>query len=284
MRSRRRSMAGASIVGIAAVLAACGSSPSTLGKTPGAVVLDAALSANQQQTALIEMSLSSSGLPSGSTVGGTGTGAINFDSHAEKITFRYSGSRVQGFQLEELLVGGHVYLAPSGGGKDVASVLPGKEWIEGPGNFAGQATSAATQNPFDTMSALRAKGDHVVDLGASSIAGRAVEEYAVTVNPDAVLAQINKEHLPPSVVEATKALLSGGPPTLKVWVQQSNDSLRQVAVTMPFPASTFPGASLTVTMGLTDYGAPVSIEAPPASVVASYAQFEQAAKQAAPKA
>jgi len=280
MRSRRMLMAGAAIIGIAPVLAACSSSLSAFSKSPNSVVLDAAISAQKQRTALLEMSLSSSGLPSGETVGGTGSGEVNFGSGAMKVKFTYSGSRGQGLQLAELVVGDHFYMAPSQGGQGVSSLLPGKTWIENPGNLAGQTTSATTQNPASMLSGLRAKGNKVVDLGASVVSGSAVEEYAVTINPAAALAQVNREQMPSSVVQGAKALLSNGPMTWKVWVDRSTDTLRQFAVTMPFPASTAPGASLTVTMGFTDYGAPVSIESPSPSDVASYAQFEQAAKQA----
>jgi hypothetical protein len=228
----------------------------------------------------VQLSLSSAGLPAGSSEGGIGFGQVDFDTGAMTATFDYSGSpRVQGLQLSELIVGGHLYLAPSQNGQSVSSLLPGKEWIANPGNLTSQLTGeAGSENPADMLGALEAKGNTVIDLGPSVVDGMATEAYSVTSNPAQALARLNQEHMPASVAKGAKALISAGPVKTKVWVNQPSHVIRQLAVGVPVPGTT--GATVTVTMDFSDFGAPVSISPPPASTVATYGQFEQAAKAA----
>ena len=212
MYSRRSVLTLAVVIAIALSAAGCASSarPSQH-RSAGTIVLDAVVFAQRQQTALVHMSLSSSGLPNGATLGGSGTGQVNFDTGAMKATFVYSGeAQIAGLQLDELVVGGHLYMAPSQDGQGVSTFLPGKEWIENPGNLAGQTTGAASENPAGMLSALRAKGNKVVDLGPSVVDGTSVTEYSVTINPASVLAWLSKEQMPVSVIQAAKALLKRG--------------------------------------------------------------------------
>ena len=63
-------------------------------------------------------------------------------------------------------------------------------------------------------------------------------------------------------------------------MNQSSDAVSQMAVTFPVPGSTTPGAAITVTLGFGDFGAQTSIDLPSAGSVATFSQFEQAAKAA----
>lgn len=160
----------------AAVLAAAGcasAAPQTKGsRTPNSIVLDAIHSTQQHRTALVQMSISSAGLPDGSTVGGTGSGQIDFATGAMKVTFDYSCSpKLQGLKLRELTVGGHLYIAPSQNGQSVPSLLPGKEWVANPGNLSNQLSGqAATIRP--TCSGLwRLKGTRWRTSGHLRLAG-----------------------------------------------------------------------------------------------------------------
>jgi hypothetical protein len=81
-----------------------------------------------------------------------------------------------------------------------------------------------------------------------------------------------------SVVEGAKAFINAGPFKVHVWVDHSPDGIRQMAVTLPVPRASDTGATVTVTMAFSAPGTPVSIQPPSASTVATYAQFEQAAK------
>jgi hypothetical protein len=223
------------------------------------------------------MSIDSSGVSGGSTIGGNGAGQVDFDTNAMKVTFDYSGSaRLQGLQLKELFVGGHLYIAPSQNGQGVSTLLPGKEWVESPASVANQVTGTGNQNPADMLAALAAKGDTVVDVGPAEIGGVTTEEYSVTGSPAAALARLSQEHLPASIVKGAEAFISAGPFKMKVWVDQSSEMIRQMAVAIPVPGDS--GAAVTVTMGLADFGTPVSIVPPPVSTVATYAQYEQATK------
>ena len=281
MRVRRSILTGVVVGGIALAAAGCSSSGSgaKVTRTPNSIVLDAVHSAQGQRTAIVQLSLSSAGLPAGSNEGGIGFGQVDFDTGAMTATFDYSGNpRIQGLQLTELIVGGHLYIALSQNGQSVPSLLPGKEWIANPGNLDSELTGSGSQNPADIVGALAAKGNTVVDIGPSAIDGMATEEYSVTSNPAQALTKLSQEHLPASIVKGAKALISAGPVQMKVWVNQSSDVIRQL--TMGLPVSGEKGATVTVTMDFSDYGAPVSISPPPASTVATYGQFEQAAKAA----
>ncbi len=281
MQLRRSILTGVVAGGLALATAGCSSSGSEakVSPTPNSVVLDAVHLAQGQRTAIVKLSLSSAGLPADSSEDGIGFGQVDFDTDAMTATFDYSGSpRVQGLQLSELIVGGHLYLALSQNGQSVSSLLPGKEWIADPGNLTSQLGGSGSENPADMLGALAAKGNTVVDMGPSALNGTATEEYSVTSNPAQAMARLDQEHLPASVVKGAKALLSAGPIKMKVWVTQSADVIRQMAIGVPVPGTS--GATVTVTMGFSDFGAPVSISPPPASSVATYGQFEQAAKTA----
>ena len=267
----------------AAVLAAAGSASAATqakaSRTPSSVVLDAIHSVQQHRTAVVKMSISSAGLPDGSTVGGTGSGQIDFATGAMKVTFAYAGSaKLQGLKLSELAVGGHLYIDPSQNGQSVSTLLPGKEWVANPGNLSGQLSGASSDDPADMLGALAAKGNTVKDLGPSEVGGLATEEYLVTDNPAEALARLNQEHMPASVAEGAKAFINAGPFKVDVWVDHSPDGIRQMAVTLPVPGASDTGATVTVTMAFSALGTPVSIQPPSASTVATYAQFERAAK------
>ena len=156
----------------------------------------------------------------------------------------------------------------------LASHLPGGQpWIKldisklgkSAGVDLGKLMSGSQLQPTDLLSALKADGAKVHELGSATIDGAATTHYRVTVN----LAKALKSK------GLTSPLLNRAAAQVKsinenVWI--GNDGLvRRVAFVYGMPQ----GGSSRMTMDLYDYGTHVDIAAPPSDQVFDMTQLAQ---------
>jgi hypothetical protein len=149
----------------------------------------------------------------------------------------------------------------------LASRLPGnKQWIEldlsklgaSAGVDVGRLMSGGQFEPSDLLSMLQAEGAKVHKLGTATVDGTATTHYRVTIDPaEALRSKGLTSPLFQGVASRMKTISAG------VWI--GGDGLvRRVGFAYSVPRA---ATHLAMTMDLYDYGAHVSIAAPPSGRV-----------------
>jgi hypothetical protein len=280
LRGRRAALAtGLAIAAAAAVTAGCGS-----GGRAQALSLDpvsAAATKTQNAGAArvrFSLALSSPHLAQGKSVAVRGTGAIDGTSseltigvgaflHDAGLPMGTSGS-VKEIFLEQN--GDYVLYLKSG----LAAYLPGgKQWVELDlsklGKSAGldleQLMSGSQLQPGDLLSMLKAEGAKVHTVGAATVDGTATTHYLVTID---VAKALQGRGIPSAfLANAAKQL----PATIPASVWIGKDGLvRRIKVSYAVART-----HAAMKMDLYDYGAHVTIAAPPTGSVFDATQLAQ---------
>ena len=283
LRGRKAALAaGLAVAAAAAVTAGCGSSGSA-----DAVALDpvsAAAAKTQDAGAArirFSLALSSPQVGRAKSVAVRGTGAIDGTSseltiglgsllHDTGLPVGANGS-VQEISLEQN--GDYVLYVKSG---LATAYLPGgKQWVELDvtklGKSAGvdlsKMMSGSELQPTDLLSMLKAEGAKVHKVGTATIDGVATTHYHVTV--DTAKALQSKGLTGPllsRVAEQTRSV------SANVWIDK-NGLVRRTAFGYSSPVAG--GPRMAMRMDISDYGAHVSISAPPSSQVFDATQLAQ---------
>jgi hypothetical protein len=261
----------------AAVTAGCG------GGSSNALSLDpvAAAAAKTQQTGAarlrFSLALSSPQLQAGQTVRLQGAGAI--DGTSGELTLRLGSlGGLSGIPSDASVK--EIFLRQNGdfvvyiGLKSLAKHLRnGKQWIKldvsklgkWAGLDLGQLLSGSQLQPTDLLSMLQAEGATIRNVGSATIDGNVTTHYRVTIDPTKAL----------QAKGLTSPLLAGMaaqlPTSLPVDVWIGKDGLvHRVSVSLGLAQS-----HVAMTMDLYDYGAPVTIAAPPSDTVYDATAFAQ---------
>jgi len=283
LRGRRAAVAGAlATAAVAAVTAGCGG-----GSTSSALSLDpvaaAATKTQDAGAARIRFALAMSGSQlSGKTIRLHGTGAI--DGTSAEVSFRLPSMAAQlgpnlgklgNASLKEVALEEHgdyvMYLRLG----LLASRLPGgKQWVKldlsklgkSAGLDLGRLMSGSQLQPSDLLSMLKAEGAKVERLGPATIDGAATTQYRVKIDMAKALQSKG----------LTSPLLSGIAGKMKtvsesVWVGKDG-LVRRIRLAYGLGQ---PGLHLAMRMDLYDYGAHVTIAAPPSSAVFDATQLAQ---------
>jgi hypothetical protein len=243
-------------------------------KSASAEVVDAVNSTLSNGTA--HLTLSISGQADGTSVIGTGTGDIDFTDNDLQLQMTI-GAGGQHVPINAIYLGGVIYESVPG----LSAIAPGKSWLSldlsalQKEEAQDPSTSGLGSNPALMLQVLAHQGNTVVPLGPSTVDGVAVNGYSVTVDPSSVARQLKKADLP-SWMQQAAAGLKVHNLDLKVYVDSSG-MLRSFETQS---SETVPGAgtvSFNEALDFSDYGAPVTVTAPPASQVESFQQLLQAA-------
>jgi hypothetical protein len=272
-RGRRAGIAaGLAIAAAAAVTAGCGggTSSNALGLDP----VSAAVTKTQHAgAARVRFALTlSTPQQLGKTIRLHGAGAI--DGTSGELTFKLDSALQQagvpsGATLKEIFLrqdGDYVVYLQLG---SLAADLPsGKHWIELDvsklGNSAGidfgKLLSGSQFQPTDVLSMLKAEGAEVRKVGTETVDGAAATHYHVTVDTAKAL----------EAKGVTSPLLAGMAAEMPkvpedVWIRKDGLVNRvQISLSVPQGGKTI---GMAMTMDLYDYGADVTIAAPPSSDV-----------------
>ena len=125
---------------------------------------------------------------------------------------------------------------------------------------------------------LAEQGNTVVPLGPSTIDGTVVQGYSVTLNAATIEAQLAHANLP-SWMSSALSQINIESVTNNVYVDGSG-LLRRYSVSLTESAPSKGTITLDESLDFSDYGAPVSVSAPPAGQVVTFEQFLQAAEAA----
>jgi hypothetical protein len=158
----------------------------------------------------------------------------------------------------------------------LSSQLPGgMQWIKLDVSKLGKSAgvdlsklmSGSELQPTDLLSMLKAEGATVHKLGTATIDGVATTQYHVTI--DAAKALQSKGLTGPLLNNAAAQMKTVSE---TVWIDKDG-LVRRVALGYTAPQADAP--KMHMTMDISDYGAPVTIAAPPSSQVFDATQFAQ---------
>jgi hypothetical protein len=242
-----------------------------------AAVADAVNSALASRSA--DVVVSGSAQAAGTNVTLAGTGAIDFQQNAMQMAINVTGGP-QKITEQAVYLNKVIYLNL---GNDVGEILPGKSWLSldlsqlsgGGAASSLRAGSPLSSDPAAALQALRQQGNTATDLGQSTINGMSVEGYSVRLNPAAIKNDIAQANLPAWMKQAAESV-SNENVGYKVYVDSSGN-LARLTTDLSLTTS---GTNITegINMDFVHYGATVNVTAPPASAVASFQSFLQAAE------
>ncbi|HQU26957.1 MAG TPA: hypothetical protein PLS29_08010 [Acidimicrobiales bacterium] len=259
---------------VGAILGLGGSGPSV---AAAAVVREASRATLAAHSS--DLTLSGSVVANGQTLTLSGSGALDLTQRTGQIHLTASGPAVTTTD-DEVISGDQAYVSFTAGTTSVSTLVPGKSWLALPLPAAASPSSGAggLVNVLAALKLLQSQGATVTSLGASTIDGVNVNGYGVTLPTSTLLAAARRataaEHLPAAearvALQAVRTMTMG----LSVWVDDAN-LLRRLDLSV---TATTNGTALDETMriDLSNYGAPVSVSVPPASEVATLAQFQAA--------
>jgi hypothetical protein len=273
-RSKRRVVVGVALVGVAALVA--GILVSVLGSGPNAdaVVINAVTSAIGDKTAHVDVTSSSQ--VDGQRVTFTGTGAIDFTQNALQMTLTGNAAG-QALTIQAIYVGETVYESVP----EIAQVVPGKSWLSIDLSSLTQATGQSATaselggDPIASLKLLTVQGNTVTALGPSTVDGQAVQGYSVTFNPSAVQSELTNANLPAWLKQAVSQVQIGSD-LEKLYVDGTGDLVR-FSQSVTEKVGSVGSLTEDESLDFSDFGAAVSITAPPADQVVPFSQFLQSA-------
>lgn len=159
--------------------------------------------------------------------------------------------------VQVIIVGGDVY---------IKGITKGaKPWTKNAGEAKEIASALKQSDPRLTLKMFSDVGT-LKQVGTETINGVAATHYSVTVE----LAKVAQQH--PELAEVLNLLIKQGMKTqdVQLWVDNQKRPVR-IVTSAQFPNPVKPGSKLssTQTVDFTDWGAPVTIQAPPADQVAN---------------
>jgi hypothetical protein len=170
-------------------------------------------------------------------------------------------SGLSGEQLRMVFVGGTLYLSFP----QIPAPQAGKPWVSESLASAGPIFPG-NSDPAAVLGMLGSEGNHVVDLGPTTVDGTAVTAYRVTVTLAALRAEMSRTNLPAGLARTAEGALGTSSTVVTAYVDGANGSLRRVAADLHLTVGKKTLAA-SITEDFTHYGAPVSITAPPAGEV-----------------
>ena len=270
-------LVAAAVVAVVLVVVAPGG-----GKSAQAAVIASVNQAVNSKTArgTLTMTIASSGNGPARMVG-SGTGALDFASGAMDFNLGiHIGNIDQPLSIRVIYLGGTIYENIP----QIGELLPGKTWISL--DFSGLAKAASGSggtlefggNPAAMLRLLGQQGNSVVPLGSSKINGVTVNGYRVTFDPASMKSKLDSANIPSWMRDAVNEVNLQNA-TEEVYIDGSGQ-LRRTAMHVDVSGPSGKSGSVDETFDLSDFGAPVTISAPPANQVADFQQFLQSIKGA----
>ena len=250
----------AAVAGCSATKAATKSATNIV-LSPLAALQTALTTANNHNTVKVTGSTTTSGV----TV--QLNGSMQFSPLALSMSINSSGGATGALTMSEIYDGTNFYLQDS----QLSMMDGGKPWAKFSLSSLGAAGSslqsllnaAKNETPTSSLEPLLASGD-VKSLGTETVAGVQATHYSGTLTAAQVESLAPSQGLTAAQVQEIKTTMQQSgmtSETIDVWIGSNNLPVQEKAV-----VTTASGTADT-TMQFTDWGAPVSITAPPADQV-----------------
>jgi hypothetical protein len=203
----------------------------------------------------------------------TGSGTLDFVNGSMDVSMDMS-SVLQGLTIRVVYLAGKIYEQIP----QITQLYPGKSWISldlsGLANRPG-GTGALNLggNPAAMLRLLTQQGQTVTPVGSSDINGVPVKGYVVSIDPRFIQKQLGSANVPSWMRQAISSV-SFQDATETVFIDGSGQ-LRRYTLHMGLsvPSSHQPSVTIDESLDLSNYGAPVSITAPPADQVVDLQQL-----------
>ena len=247
------------------------------GSNADAAVVRAVNSAIGDKTA--DLSLTSTTTLGGSSVTATGSGSADLTDDSLEATFvEMAGAQTE--TIHGIYLGATIYESLP----QIAQAVPGKSWVSldlsslGSSLGTGNNQSAPGSNPLANLRALALQGNSVDELGPSTVDGKAVQGYGVTFSQSVLQSELRNAAAPAWLKTALSQVKVNGAST-KVFVDGAGQLVREVTTASEAVGS----VTVTVdeTVDFSNYGTPVSIQAPAPDQVIPFSQFQSADHTAA---
>jgi hypothetical protein len=258
------------VVGMVGMVGLGGGSGTPQPVTSSGIVLTSAQTTLATKTADLHMTMAIQ-VPGAGQITASGYGAVDFANDAAQATITYAGSpQLAATQIQEVFTGQNLYLSIP----EISQLVAGKSWISTPVAAANSITPGSS-NPAAMFQVLTSEGDKVTPLGPSLIGGEAVHGFHVAIGLADLLKRAEAD-VPASVVQEVKSMFGRAGIQMSVYVGDDTHLVRRITFSMHLSIRSTV-VSAQATEDISNYGAPVSISAPPADQVISLPQFEQAA-------
>jgi hypothetical protein len=138
--------------------------------------------------------------------------------------------------------------------------------------------NSANSDPTLALSYLEGASDSVRDMGTQTVGGVATTHYHAIVSIDRLIARMTarapagQRAAVRSSYERLRTMIGSSTYPMDVWLDSAG-RVRQLRYAMRMPSL---GASMAITMGLSDFGVPVRVTPPPASRTTDYLAFLKA--------
>ena len=270
---------------------ATGSGPSAAGAAKGSLAASASDAASAPSLAFTLSATETSSSATSTII--TGSGSVDLTRGVGQLTASVpalssiTGSGSPG-SLDIVSDGTNLYVnVPA-----LSSLTGGKSWVESSasglaslaGSTAGSLPLSALTDPSQVLGVLGSSGSPVTRVGTVELHGESMTEYRTSISVADIASKAAHGSTSTAAPGAlAKALQDLGVPSVPVtaWVG-SDGLLRQLAVSVDLSHASLsgllgtlasgsggssPGSTLSLTVGLSRYGQPVSVNVPPASDV-----------------
>ena len=246
------------------------------GRNAQAAVIASVDNAVASKTARATLTINTgSGATGAGQVTGNGAGTIDFSTGAMDFNLNVHAASIdQSLPIHLIYLGGTMYEAIP----QIDQLFPGKSWLSL--DLSGLASSAGSGvalnvggNPAAMLRLLGQQGNNVVPLGSSRVNGINVNGYRVTFDTAAMQRQLGSADIP-SWMRSAISQVNLQNATEAVFIDTAGH-LRRTTMHVDVSAPSAKSVSVDETFDLSDYGVPVSINAPPSSQVVDFQQFEQ---------
>ncbi len=268
-------------------LAACGSQPNSVtvkkqvAPSPQKVVLASVQATTAAKSARIAMTISADGTGS-KAFGLTSDGVADFVTGDSDLTMKLNGAGADFFPggIEVRTVDGASYTKLP---ESIGGIFGGAHWLKMP-NFgaAGLVPGFDQSDPTQFLAYLETISNSVKKVGTESIRGVETTHYSAILD---LAKAVNRSHVPASLKDALGKIFKkdGSSLTIPADVWVDNDGLaRRIQLKLDLgkladdsaAGNNADGAStMTMSMDLYDFGAPVHVAAPPASDTIDFNDF-----------
>ncbi len=240
-----------------------------------ATVLNAVNSSLADKTASISLTMNAS--DNGTTINAAGTGGIDFTQNALQLDLSMNADG-QSLDLQADYLGGTIYESIP----QIGEIAPGKSWVSldlsSITSAAGTGASGSLSiqgNPAEMLRMLSENGNVVEPIGASMVEGVPVQGYSVTISATKIRSELTKL---PAWMQSEMSNVGISGMHYKVYID-GEGQLRSIAISLQMTADA-KSVILSESLDFSDYGAPVSVSAPPADQTVSLQQLLRDARQA----
>lgn len=260
--------------------ASSGSNPAPSGKVEARTLLAAAAATTRTGSARFTMQMTISSSAGQITASGHGETTFGHTAHGTLTMVMQIPGAATPVGVTERVIGTTIYMKMP----FLQAEIPGaRPWMKidleamgkAHGIDFGAIMNSSSNNPATILSYLQGVSSNIQNVGTETVDGVQTTHYTATVDFHRMMRALERtDPHAASSIEQVMAMTGVSSDPIDVWVD-GQGLLRQETVHTRMPAQ---GASMTITMDLSDFGAAVSVTAPPASQTSDFMKLLRRAR------